>query len=164
MVDETYKYYFHNWYVEMDLICKTSAQIAMLASVYFIGYSIGASMYFLPDKIGRKKSVIFSLTLSMTAETIMMFVTDYHARMGAFFFMGLFQLQNSTSYQWLYESVSKSYKSTAITIINSFYALPQPIMCLYVMYLGKDWYPLCFWALMLGYLCLFICFFCPDSP
>ena len=74
----------------MDLVCKTSAQIAMLASVYFIGYSIGASMYFLPDKIGRKKSVIFSLAMSMTAESIMMWVVHYHARMFAFFFMGLF--------------------------------------------------------------------------
>ena len=148
----------------MDLICKTSAEIAMLASVYFIGYSIGASMYFLPDKIGRKKSVLFSLALSMTAESIMMWVNHYHFRMFAFFFMGLFQLQNSTSYQWLYESVSKANKSTAITIINSVYALPQPVMCLYVMYLGKDWYPLCFWALMLGYVCFIIAAICPDSP
>ena len=62
----------------------------MLASAYFIGYSIGASMYFLPDKIGRKKSVMFSLTLSMVSESILMWVVNYHWRMIAFFFMGLF--------------------------------------------------------------------------
>ena len=124
----------------MDLVCKTPLQIAMLASAYFVGYCIGGSMFFLPDKIGRKTSIIFSLTLSMLAETIMIFASGYYTRMACFFFMGLFQLHNSTSYQWLYESVSKSYKPTAITIINSVYALPQPIMCLYVMYIGKDWF------------------------
>ena len=136
----------------------------MLASAYFIGYSIGASMYFLPDKIGRKKAVIFSLSLSITAESFMLWVANYNVRMGCFFFMGLFQLQNSTSYQWLYESVSKANKATAITVINSVYALPQPLMCLYVVYISKNWFPLCFWALMLGYVCLGICFFCPESP
>ena len=81
-------------------------------------------MYFLPDKIGRKKTVIFSLAMSMIAETTMIFVSGYYIRMACFLVMGLFQLQNSTSYQWLYESVPKAKKSTAITIINSVYSMP----------------------------------------
>ena len=64
----------------------------MMASAYFIGYAIGASMYFIPDKIGRKKAVIFSLTMSMIAESVMLWMSDYHIRMAAFFFMGVFQL------------------------------------------------------------------------
>ena len=49
-------------------------------------------MYFLPDKIGRKKAVIFSLALSLTAESVILWMSDYHIRMAAFFFMGVFQL------------------------------------------------------------------------
>ena len=74
----------------MDLECKTPVQISTLASAYFIGYCIGGSMYFLPDKIGRKKSVIFSLTMSMIAETTMIFVSSYYMRMVCFLVMGLF--------------------------------------------------------------------------
>ena len=123
-VDKSYDYYFNNWYVEMDLMCKTPMQIGFMVSVYFIGYSIGASLSFLPDTIGRKKSVVISLSISILCETVMLWVPDYNVRCVCFFITGLFQLQNSTSYQWLSESVASSYKSTIITIMNSVYALP----------------------------------------
>ena len=89
----------------MGLVCKTPVQIAKLATVYFIGYCVGDSFYCL---IGRKNAVMGSLCLSMMAETVMIFVSAYSIRMIAFFVMGLFQLQNSASYLWLYESVTKS--------------------------------------------------------
>ena len=91
----------------MGLVCKTPLQIAKLATVYFIGYCIGGSFYWVPDKLGRKKAVMGSMCLSMIAETVMIFVSAYYIRMVCFFVMGLFQLQNSASYLWLYESVPK---------------------------------------------------------
>ena len=32
------------------------------------------------------------------------------------------------------------------------------------MFVSKNWFDLCFWALILGYIALVICFFCPESP
>ena len=106
-VDQSYQYYFDNWYVEMDLFCKAPVQIAMLASVYSFGYLISGFLFWVPDRLGRKRTVILSLTIAMTAETIMVFNPSYSVRMICFFITGLFQLQNSVSYVWLYESVSK---------------------------------------------------------
>ena len=100
----------------------------------------------------------------MTAGTIMIFNSGYYVRMICFFVTGLFQLQNSVSYVWLYESVSERSKPTAVTIVNAVYALPQPLMCLYIMFITKDWFLLCFLALILGYVSLIICYFCPESP
>ena len=136
----------------------------MLASAYSFGYLISGFLFWIPDRLGRKKTVILSLTIAMTAETIMIFNSGYYVRMVCFFITGLFQLQNSVSYVWLYESVSERSKPTAVTIINAVYALPQPLMCLYIMFLTKDWFLLCFLALILGYVSLIICFFCPESP
>ena len=76
----------------MDLVCKTPLQIAQLASAYFIGYCIGGALYWVPDRIGRKKAVTISLALSMMAETTMIFISAYNVRMVSFFIMGLFQL------------------------------------------------------------------------
>ena len=76
----------------MNLVCKTPIQIAFLASAYFIGYCLGGSLYWVPDRIGRKKAVIGSLCLSMMAETVMIFIPAYNVRMVSFFVMGLFQL------------------------------------------------------------------------
>ena len=32
------------------------------------------------------------------------------------------------------------------------------------MFVSKNWFDLCFWALILGYTALVICLFCPESP
>jgi len=82
----------------MGLHCKTPAQIAYLVSVYFIGYVVGTCFYFLPDKIGRKKSIIGSLSLNLISEAVMLWSSNYYVRMAGFFFQGMFMLQNSTSY------------------------------------------------------------------
>ena len=37
-------------------------------------------------------------------------------------------------------------------------------MCLYIMYVSKNWFYLCFVAQLLGYVVLFICLFLPESP
>ena len=74
----------------MNLQCRTQFQIALMASTYFLGYAIGASIYFLPDMIGRKRAIIFSTTFNLIAETVLLWNSDYYVRMAAFFFMGLF--------------------------------------------------------------------------
>ena len=37
-------------------------------------------------------------------------------------------------------------------------------MCVYVMFISKDYFSLCFWGLMIGYVALIVAFLCPESP
>ena len=57
-VDKSYEYYLNNWYVEMDLMCESPTAISFMYMQYFIGAMAGGLLSALPDRIGRKKSVI----------------------------------------------------------------------------------------------------------
>ena len=65
IVDTSYDYYLNNWYIEMDLMCETSTKIAFMFTMYFVGNVVGGCLAFLPDRIGRKNSVIFGLIISL---------------------------------------------------------------------------------------------------
>ena len=108
----------------MDLMCTSPIKIGLLVSAWYLGYMVGALAFALPDKIGRKRSVILGFGLSLLCETVVICVPHYYIRMAGFFGIGLSQVKNSTSYQWLSESVPTHYKSTACTIISSWDAIP----------------------------------------
>ena len=78
--------------------------------------------------------------------------------------MGLSQLKNSASYVWASECVPLSNKPLAFTMINVFDCFPMPFLCLYFMYVSKDWYPLNFYVLLLSYVSFVLTFLCPESP
>ena len=76
----------------MGLYCKSPIEIGYIVSVYYIGYVFGACFYFVPDKYGRKRSVIVSLLLELVSETVILWTSSYHLRMAGFFFQGVFIL------------------------------------------------------------------------
>ena len=49
-------------------------------------------------------------------------------------------------------------------MINVFDCFPMPFLCLYFMFISKDWYPLNFWVLVLSYVSFALTFICPESP
>ena len=63
-VDTSYQYYLNNWYLEMDLLCMSSARIGFLITAYYIGFAVGGFFCTWPDKYGRKFSVMFGLVLA----------------------------------------------------------------------------------------------------
>ena len=49
-------------------------------------------------------------------------------------------------------------------MINVFDCFPMPFLCLYFMFISKDWYWINFYILLLSYVAFFLTFFCPESP
>ena len=66
-VDMNYDYYLNNWYVEMDLMCTSSTKISLMYMQYFVGTIIGGLLTTIPDRIGRRKSVIGGMAVSIAA-------------------------------------------------------------------------------------------------
>ena len=82
----------------------------------------------------------------------------------AFFGMGLSQIKNSVSYVWASECVPLPQKSLSFTIINLIDALPMAVLCLYFLFISKDWYYINFYVTLTGYVALMFAFICPESP
>ena len=100
-----YDYYLNNWYIEMDLMCTPIANISFMYSMFFIGTISGALLVVIPDRIGRKKSVIYGMIVSIIAQVTMLLVPNILVRTLGFFVLGFSNLKNSQSYVWSSECV-----------------------------------------------------------
>ena len=94
-VDTSYEYYIKNWYTEMDLMCTSSSVIGIMYSQFFIGTVMGGCLAFLPDRVGRKKSVIGGMFVSLIAQSVMLFVPNFLVRTVCFWLIGFSNLKNS---------------------------------------------------------------------
>jgi len=135
-----------------------------MVTIYFIGFMVGGLLYTLPDKLGRKRALLVGCLISALGQTICIFVPTIPARCTAFFLMGLSQVKIGTSYVWLSECTSLSYKPRAFTYINIFDAMPIAVAGLYYLFVSKDWFWLCLTMLILTYLATGLLYFCPESP
>ena len=88
-VDESYKYYFNNWFTEMNLVCIPKSKIGLMITVYYIAFAAGGAMFTLPETIGRKKSVMFSAFMSLIAQTTILCSRNLIVRTLCFALMGL---------------------------------------------------------------------------
>ena len=136
----------------------------MLASAYFIGYSIGASMYFLPDKIGRKKSVMLSFGLSLLAQSVLVAYQSILVCSVCMFLLGFSSIKNSQTYVWSTDCVPLRRRPDVITIINIVDALPALTLGFWFLVVGSDWFTYAVFMLAINYLAFILGIFCPESP
>lgn len=73
----------------MDLVCTAVPMIGFMVTAYYVGFGLGGFAYALPDRIGRKNCIIFSLILSCICQTVMFMTSNFVVRTIVFFFMGL---------------------------------------------------------------------------
>lgn len=53
--------YMNTWYTTHDLMCKSSSEIGNIIGLFFIGFLLGASIFFLPNTAGRKPALALSV-------------------------------------------------------------------------------------------------------
>ena len=104
------------------------------------------------------------MLISCIAQTVMIFESTFSVRAIMFFIMGLTQLKVGVSYVWLSECVGFPYKSTAFTLINIFDGLTMAIVCVYYLWVSRDWIWLCVFFAGLSYVATFTVLICPESP
>lgn len=59
-------------------MCESPEYIGSIVATFFIGYIIGTFMCFLPDDIGRKKTMALSWTMNLIGTTMIVWGTDIH--------------------------------------------------------------------------------------
>ena len=70
-------------------MCTSKSTIGLIVTAYYIGFSSGALFYSWPDKYGRKFPMLLATTISLIAQTAILFSTNFNVRMIGFFLMGL---------------------------------------------------------------------------
>jgi len=129
--------YFDNWFIDLDLMCKTTGEINQVASMFFIGYGIGVLLFFLPDKIGRKGTMKFILPAHIMASFVSVFGQSLYLKSVGFLLQGVLHLRITISYCHCLELMMDKDKPIASTAINSLDSGSIMIMSLIFYYYNK---------------------------
>ena len=139
--------------------------INSIVSYCFMGYALGMCFFFLPDYLGRKKSMYFLMIGQAFATHLTIFYSDSWITRLGFFLHGVFHCRISVSYVHCYELMDQSSKTKASTIINAFDASSPMISCLVFTYYDnyvdnflRTWFYLGCTAIFLYFLVI------PESP
>ena len=125
----------------------------------------GLILFAMPDRIGRKTSMVLNFGLHVAAQYLIIFVPTYGARLIGFLIYGLTQLKNTVSYIYLLELIPEKYGTVANVSMTSFDSATMAFVCLYFILISKDWFPLMFvMTLMSTFALLVIIFVLTESP
>lgn len=150
----------------MQLTCVARTTINAIVTGYFISYGCAGLLLFkIPDKWGRKNTIIFFGSIHSLAQFTIIFVPNYYVRFIAFVIMGSCQIKNSVSYVWLFDLVRQNDKPIAVGILNSWDCVTLAVTCLYFKFVSRNWFGLYFFMSVVGLVSLLILtFIIPESP
>ena len=119
----------------------------------------------MPDRIGRKPTMIINFGLHVVAQYLIIFVPTYAARLIGLLIYGLTQLKNTVPYVYLVELVPAKFSTIMNANITSFDSGTIAVVCLYFTFVSREWFPLIFGMTLLStFALLIIIFILPESP
>ena len=165
-VDTTYDYYINNWYVDMDLVCANKAHTNSMLVPYYIASGLAGVMFLpMPDRLGRKFTIVLFLGVQLFAQYMAIFVPLYGARMAAFILYGLSQLRTMVMYIWMTEFVESRHVAAVNTSLTSFDSATMGVVCFYLLFIGRDIEKLFILMALLASAAFLVCaFVTPESP
>ena len=86
----------------------------------FVGYGIGMLMFFIPDLLGRKPSMLIMLFFNIIGGYLSVFCVDINLKKMGFFLIGMFHLKVALSYIYISEVVESKHNLLASTIISAY--------------------------------------------
>ena len=114
----------------------------MVGSSYYIAFGLGIVFMTIPDKYGRKTTLIVTLFFNQIGYALALFYPDIYVKIVGLSIMGFMHIKSSLSVCQLFENIEPRKKTIAITIVNGFDIGTMGISCLYYYFISNDYYPL----------------------
>ena len=153
-----------NWYTEMDLICIPGTTVANMFTGFVVGTVLSIFMSPLADKIGRKKTVILGMFLSLVAQYMIMFFDTLAIRSLGFTLIGFSCFKITVSYMWGAECVPQKNRAYMFSVINVVNCAPILVFGVYSLAISRDWFPIYIAFVILNSVAFLLCFLLPESP
>lgn len=109
--------YLHNWYVQHNMMCMKSKD-TKIVSWYFCSFFFGVVFFFLPDYLGRKKTMSLVLIPVIIGNFLIVFSDNLKLKSLGFAIHALFHLRLTLSYTVCYELIPERYRNVGSTFIN----------------------------------------------
>ena len=152
---------------QLELQCKSRAQIGWVGSFIFIGWAIGC--IFIPpyaDKNGRKGVFLMALSIQFFTWIFILNCPTIQVMYGLSFLFGVCIAGRYTvGYVFLVESMPKAYQVRIGLLVDVFETAILIWITLYLSFVSKNWLGIQMFALTVNVLGLFLCFFLiKESP
>jgi MFS family permease len=150
----------------MDLVCANKVQTNSMISIHYIAYGISGLLFFsMTDRMGRKPTMTIMMGIHTAAQFLILFVPSYSARLIGLILYGLTQMKNTVPYVYLIELVPAKFSTSMSAGITSFDSATTAVVCIYFIFISKDWFPLFFAMTLLSlFSYLLIVFYLQESP
>ena len=150
----------------MDLVCEDPRRTNLQVSARYAAYGAAGLLFFaLPDKLGRRKTLLVTWAIQTVAQFVMIFVPVYEARLASFIVFGLCMLKQSVPYVWGAEIVPPGRTVVTSVAITSSDSSTMLWTGFYYLVISRDWFPLCITMTILQTIALFWAIaFIPESP
>jgi MFS family permease len=104
----------------MNWECFPKAKIAMLLTVFLMGAGVGGlALSPLPDRLGRKKTLLIIGSLHIPVQFVMLYSNDYNIRLICYALLGFLYVKNSSAYNWIFELTEERHKAISCALINA---------------------------------------------
>lgn len=110
-------------------MCEKTSHYNKVASFYFLGFLVGAVTFFLPDMLGRRRTMLMILPVYSIASAMSIFSNNLGIKTVGFFLQGLFHLKISLSYLHVLDLIPESSKSFVYAFITAFDASTWMVAC-----------------------------------
>lgn len=130
--------YLNTWYNTHDLMCMSSSEIGSIIGLFFVGFLLGAVIFFLPNTAGRKPAMGLSLVGVLTGAYLVVFSSSLtYVRIG-YFFQGVLHQKFTVARMYATEMMENKHKKMAITVFSLFDACLMATYCGVLMHLQPD--------------------------
>jgi MFS family permease len=135
------------------------------ASVYFLGFAIGILLFFLPDRYGRKNTMLIISGPFIAAYFILTYIPQRELKALAFGIQGFLHIKTSLAYTHCQEFLCSRHKTISPTVITMFDSGSLLIFSFYLLLVSKNTYYIQTYYFWLGIVAFVIyIIWIPESP
>jgi MFS family permease len=117
------------------------------------------------DRIGRRKSCLYFLPVNLLAQAVIIFSTTYYGKLAGYILYAASNTKISLSFLIIFELVESSKKPWCCTIVNTLDTMTMVVFGFYLLFISKNWFPLCFSFLIIDCVALVVfAWAIPETP
>ena len=142
IIDYDYYTSLHNWVEQLDMTCTSSTKIGFIGSLYFLGWTISATIVpRMSDIYGRKLVYGISMLCLLLLNFGVLFSTNLDLTMALMFFSGFASCGRCAGgFLFLMELTPVKNQPTIGTITHIASGMTTVYSLMYFLYISKYWY------------------------
>ena len=120
------------------MTCWSDERISYMVSLYVLGFILGTFFFVLPDKIGRRKTILCLIPLQIVGSLLTLHSRNYYLICLGFVIQGMVHIKKSVAYNFPYEITDQKSANLYINFVIQYDSLSLFIFCFMGYFVTRD--------------------------